>query len=138
MNQYDKKKLLNYIDAVSFALIDTNLYLDTHPNDKKAMDHFNQYQKARKQALKEYARNFEPLTIDSADIDDHYMGNGFLAMDEEGRLLICGIMKTIGVSGKYQTNRSQDGTIDHYAVWWSRWGIRSFNAVFVAAICDAI
>ncbi len=35
MNQYDKKKLLNYIDAVSFALIDTNLYLDTHPNDKK-------------------------------------------------------------------------------------------------------
>ena len=65
MNQYDKKKLLNYIDAVSFALIDTNLYLDTHPNDKKAMDHFNQYQKARKQALKGYARNFEPLTIDS-------------------------------------------------------------------------
>ena len=55
MNQYDKKKLLNYIDAVSFALIDTNLYLDTHPNDKKAMDHFNQYQKARKQ-----------------DIDDHF------------------------------------------------------------------
>ena len=93
MNQYDKKKLLNYIDAVSFALIDTNLYLDTHPNDKKAMDHFNQYQKARKQALKEYARNFEPLTIDSADIDDHFTCNGFLAMDEEGRLLICGIMK---------------------------------------------
>ena len=61
MNQYDKKKLLNYIDTVSFALIDTTLYLDTH-----------QYQKARKQALKEYARNFEPLTIDSADIDDHF------------------------------------------------------------------
>ena len=55
MNQYDKKKLLNYIDAVSFALIDTTLYLDTHPNDQKAIDHFNQYQKARKQALKEYA-----------------------------------------------------------------------------------
>ena len=72
MNQYDKKKLLNYIDAVSFALIDTTLYLDTHPNDQKAIDHFNQYQKARKQALKEYARNFEPLTIDSADIDDRF------------------------------------------------------------------
>ena len=67
MNQYDKKKLLNYIDTVSFALIDTTLYLDTHPNDQKAINHFNQYQKARKQALKEYARNFEPLTIDSAE-----------------------------------------------------------------------
>ena len=61
MNQYDKKKLLNYIDAVSFALIDTNLYLDTHPNDKKAMDHFNQYQKARKQALK--AVSYTHLTL---------------------------------------------------------------------------
>lgn len=37
MNQYDKKKLLNYIDAVSFALIDTTLYLDTHPNDRKRL-----------------------------------------------------------------------------------------------------
>ena len=45
MNQYDKKKLLNYIDTVSFALIDTTLYLDTHPNDQKAINHFNQYQK---------------------------------------------------------------------------------------------
>ena len=42
------------------------------------MDHFNQYQKARKQALKEYARNFEPLTIDSADIDDHLHGQRIL------------------------------------------------------------
>lgn len=57
------------------------------------MDHFNQYQKARKQALKEYARNFEPLTIDSADIDDHFTWATVLANGEEGRLLICGIMK---------------------------------------------
>ena len=46
MNQYDKKKVLNYIDAVSFALIDTNLYLDTHPNEKKDIEHFNHYEKA--------------------------------------------------------------------------------------------
>lgn len=72
MNQYDKKKLLDYIDAVSFALVDTTLYLDTHPKDKKAIEHFNQYQKARKQALKEYARHFEPLTIDSAEINDQF------------------------------------------------------------------
>ena len=41
MNQYDKKKLLNYIDTVSFALIDTTLYLDTHPNDQKAINQEN-------------------------------------------------------------------------------------------------
>ena len=33
MNKYDQEKLLRYIDAVSFALIDTTLYLDTHPDD---------------------------------------------------------------------------------------------------------
>ncbi|MFR9099566.1 MAG: spore coat protein CotJB [Anaerostipes hadrus] len=37
MNQYDKKKLLNYIDAVSFALIDTTLYLDTHQMTRKRL-----------------------------------------------------------------------------------------------------
>jgi len=72
MNQYDQKKLLEYINAVSFALIDTNLYLDTHPRDQEAIRNFKQYQNARKKALKEYAQYFEPLTIDSAEITDTF------------------------------------------------------------------
>lgn len=72
MNQYDQKKLLEYINAVSFALIDTTLYLDTHPRDQEAIRNFKQYQNARKKALKEYAQYFEPLTIDSAEITDTF------------------------------------------------------------------
>ena len=68
----ERERLMKRISSYDFAVIELHIYLDTHPNDKKAMDYFNQYQKARKQALKEYARNFEPLTIDSADIDDHF------------------------------------------------------------------
>lgn len=72
MNKYDQQKLLSYIDAVSFALIDTTLYLDTHPDDQEAISHFNQYQCARNQAVKEYSQYFEPLTIDSAEITDTF------------------------------------------------------------------
>lgn len=72
MNKYDQKKLLDYINAVSFALVDTTLYLDTHPDDQEAIDHFQQYQSARKRALKEYSQYFEPLTIDSAEVTDTF------------------------------------------------------------------
>lgn len=72
MNKYDQKKLLDYINAVSFALVDTSLYLDTHPNDAEAIDHFKQYQSARNKAMKEYAQYFEPLTIDTAEITDTF------------------------------------------------------------------
>ena len=72
MNKYDKKKLLDYINAVSFALVDTTLYLDTHPDDQEAIQHFQQYQEARNRAVKEYSQYFEPLTIDSAEITDTF------------------------------------------------------------------
>ena len=72
MNQYDQKKLLDYINAVSFALVDTTLYLDTHPGDQEAIHQFHQYQQARNKAVKEYSQYFEPLTIDSAEITDTF------------------------------------------------------------------
>ena len=61
MNQYDKKKLLNYIDAVSFALIDTNLYLDTHPNDKAVADKLADYNAKSNALRKEYEEKFGPI-----------------------------------------------------------------------------
>ncbi|MDD3183809.1 MAG: spore coat protein CotJB [Anaerostipes sp.] len=72
MNQYDQKKLLSYIDAVSFAMYDTLLYLDTHPSDKKALKAFEEYQSARKKAVREYSQYFEPLTLDYADNRTHF------------------------------------------------------------------
>ena len=67
MNQYDQKKLLDYINAVSFALVDTTLYLDTHPEDEEAMAFFREKLKMRRKALETYARYFGPLTIDTAN-----------------------------------------------------------------------
>lgn len=70
MSKMEQKNLLFYIDAVSFAALDASLYLDTHPNDAEALEYFHHFNKARQQALHEYAVRFGPLTLNGAQTDD--------------------------------------------------------------------
>lgn len=70
MMQMEQKNLRFYIDAVSFAALDASLYLDSHPNDKEALEYFNHYNRARQQALKEYAMRFGPLNLDTVQSED--------------------------------------------------------------------
>ena len=62
MNQQNLKC---YIDFVSFAALDCAMFLDTHPESKEALEYFEYYTNARKQALKEYSSRFSPLTLDT-------------------------------------------------------------------------
>ncbi len=63
-----RKDLLEWIGVVSFAVDDVKLFLDTHPCNTEALEYFEEYQKLRKQALKEYAKYYGPLTIDTLDV----------------------------------------------------------------------
>lgn len=65
--QPDKKSLLNEINECSFAVNDMLLYLDTHPCDEAALSYFMEHKNRRVAALKEYAKYYGPLTIDTAD-----------------------------------------------------------------------
>jgi len=60
-----RKEMLNMIDEISFSLIDTQLYLDTHPCDTDAIAYFEECSRIRNQALRDYANCFGPLTIDT-------------------------------------------------------------------------
>lgn len=60
-----RKDLLCLINRVSFAVDDVKLFLDTHPCDANALSYFHEYSKLRNQALKEYAKYYGPLTIDT-------------------------------------------------------------------------
>lgn len=71
--RYNKKELLNYIDVVSFAVVEANLYLDTHPYDEAAIEYFNNYQRARNQALREYSNAFGPLNLDTAVMNREFV-----------------------------------------------------------------
>lgn len=65
----NQKKLLCYIDEVSFAVYDALLYLDTHPNDDAALHYFNRHNMKRNFALEEYAKAYGPLNIGTMDDD---------------------------------------------------------------------
>ncbi|MBR6614759.1 MAG: spore coat protein CotJB [Lachnospiraceae bacterium] len=60
----DRKTMLKEIGEVSFMINDLTLYLDTHPTDRDAMECFSEAAKKRKQLMKEYADQYEPLTMD--------------------------------------------------------------------------
>lgn len=60
----DRNILLKKISEISFTLDDLRLYLDTHPLDGEAMNLYQQHMTERKQLLKQYADEFEPLTTD--------------------------------------------------------------------------
>lgn len=62
-----REKLLAWIDQVSFAVVEMNLYLDTHPEDEDALAFFREKVELRKEALKQYAEQYGPLTIDTAN-----------------------------------------------------------------------
>lgn len=65
-NRLSRRELLDWINVVSFAVDDVKLFLDTHPFDEEALRYFDEFKKQRVQALKEYAKNYGPLTLDTA------------------------------------------------------------------------
>ena len=69
-DMYARKELLQKINEVSFAVNDITLYLDTHPCDEKALAYYEEMSEMREKALKEYARLYGPLTIDTGNDSD--------------------------------------------------------------------
>lgn len=65
-NRPCRRELLDWINVVSFAVNDVTLFLDTHPCNTEALEYFDEFKKLREEALKEYARYYGPLTLDTA------------------------------------------------------------------------
>ena len=61
-----RQQMLKWVDMLSFAVQEANLYLDTHPSDQAALAYFQEYNQLRCQALKDYAALYGPLTIETA------------------------------------------------------------------------
>lgn len=65
-NKPCREELLEWINVVSFAVDDVKLFLDTHPCNTDALEYFEEFKKQRVQALKEYAKYYGPLNMDTA------------------------------------------------------------------------
>ena len=54
--------LMTKIKQYDFTLKELNLYLDTHPNCRRALAMFQKYRKLREEAVQEYNEKFGPST----------------------------------------------------------------------------
>ncbi len=53
--------LMEHIQAISFAIDDLRLFLDTHPCDKEALAYMKILMKIRHQAVMAYTKKYGPL-----------------------------------------------------------------------------
>ena len=61
-DQLVKKQLLKEIMQTDFVLKELNLFLDTHPTNKEALNMFKVYEKKANNLKNEYAKIFSSLT----------------------------------------------------------------------------
>ncbi len=57
-----REEMLKKLQSYNFAAYDLNLYLDTHPNDKKALELFKELTCKAKEAYVAFLKEFGPLT----------------------------------------------------------------------------
>lgn len=65
-----KKKLLIRLSSMQFGMLETRMFLDTHPNDPEALALFNKYFEKYKALVAEYEAQFGPLTLNGMNSDE--------------------------------------------------------------------
>lgn len=68
----DRQKLLRKLQAADFALIDTVLYLDTHPADKDALDCYDKYQRVSDELRAEFTSRYGALENSDVNTGDYF------------------------------------------------------------------
>ncbi|MDE5853347.1 MAG: spore coat protein CotJB [Oscillospiraceae bacterium] len=63
----EREKAMKDVQIADFALIDTILYLDTHPTDKDALEQYDKYKKISENARWRYTSKFGPLNSNMVD-----------------------------------------------------------------------
>ena len=58
-----RQEMIDQIKSLDFAIIELGLYLDTHPDDQKALCMHREYCKQAKDLKDKYQKMYGPLTI---------------------------------------------------------------------------
>lgn len=64
----ERGQMRRRISAVDFALFELVLFLDTHPDDIRAMKMREQYMKKREELVAEYESRFGPYVVTTDDV----------------------------------------------------------------------
>ncbi|MEA4921712.1 MAG: spore coat protein CotJB [Clostridiaceae bacterium] len=69
MNCNEREMAMRRLQMADFALIEANLYLDTHPCCPYGLEYFRNMRMERDNALRNYEMNYGPITADSASAE---------------------------------------------------------------------
>lgn len=72
VNTKEKNTPLAELQALSFAITELGLYLDTHKTDREALALFEKYAKLYEEGMKEYERRCGPLILKNAGGSDQF------------------------------------------------------------------
>lgn len=72
MVRNDANELLDLIRILGFNMFDAVLFLDTHPNNQQALEHYKKYHQLMQQAVQEYTTYFGPLTSDDVNANNEW------------------------------------------------------------------
>lgn len=61
MKGQSQAQLLRRIQELSFVAVELNLYLDTHPDDQRALEMYNKVHRDLLQAVRNYEETYGPL-----------------------------------------------------------------------------
>ncbi|MCD8026911.1 MAG: spore coat protein CotJB [Clostridiales bacterium] len=60
----EREILIKKISTYQFAALDLQLFLDTHPNDRKTLMKMKEYRDMAEPLIEEYEKKYGPLTKD--------------------------------------------------------------------------
>ena len=64
--------LLGKIKKYDFSLKELDLYLDTHPDCRRALELYNKYTVLKNKCVQEYTERFAPLTPEQNNSSEHW------------------------------------------------------------------
>ena len=65
----DKKAAKNRISALAFAIHELELFLDTHPENRQAMQLRGEFMMRKKEAIADYESRFGKYVVTTADVE---------------------------------------------------------------------
>lgn len=68
----DREMMYRKVQMYGFAMAEAMLFLDTHPDDQKALAYFKMHQKLSDEAVKEYSKKYGPMTAETGMYDTRW------------------------------------------------------------------
>ncbi len=64
----EKYAMKKCIDSLEFSILETELFLDTHPRDQKALHMLREYRRRKREAIAAYEAKFGKYIVTTDDV----------------------------------------------------------------------